>query len=44
MSKLVWVESIDLVNEQILRIDSWLEEKITAIESGGAGADKKFLE
>jgi hypothetical protein len=44
MSKLVWVENIDLVNEQVTRIDNWLEEKITAVESGGAAADKKALE
>lgn len=44
MAKLVFVENIDLVNEQVIRIDNWLEEKITAIESGGAAADKKSLE
>ena len=44
MAKLVWVESIDLVNDQVNRIDAWLEEKITATESGGAAADKKSLE
>ena len=44
MSKLVWVENIDLVNEQVTRIDNWLEEKITAVESGGAAAEKKCLE